>query len=795
MKSPRQFKNKYKSCYRWFLTFISLFTLSGCAVVDKGFGVMPMALGLLRSPVTIKTDLGKNGPLTGYERCVLEEISDDALMYGKNPLMNAQLNEPVLLPDGTTKWVSASRSCHWPPSKEKEKKVGSMFSGLTQFDDIQDLKSPQNDTLLFVAISGGGVRAAVLAQATLVQLERKFNSFKKAIEINPEYELGMGGISPLLDRINVISTVSGGSLYAYRMARVKTLMENEEKYFKGIVKDIGEELNTGSVTAENYRLPIENLKSSPRYNHSAFSCPDPEPAVKALLKAEELYSSDPSHLLKESAEILNQYLGQEFGKARYNFFECIGTGQPGKSPTFADLGTYSASYYISPGNFFSAPLMMFFTNETYLSVLAGSLGFLVTKGGAKERESALLEHLRQLHDPTLFKLAYVTPTPRFFFNATALETGLPFVFTQRIMQLPAKNPLFNSTVRLDILLDERSREAESEKLFHLRRPLGKITTLEDLNSTPADMSLAFAAMASAAFPLGFEPLVLTKYGYDPVKQHVYESVDKLQVSDGGLYDNSGLSTLAELFGAIMKIRSLKPNEPEKRQLNLILLSINADADEYDVFFANKIPQQAGITDNIPLEIGLPIRSKALGIAPLNLIHYANKRRAEQLAINNISHILCSGADAGKSGSTQDNNADEKDTLGTTKNHHCNSRSFNFLYFPVNLSQLSSADRFRIPDPSNLYERLKKIPTDFRITDDDEVLINQAAELLVSSEQQNDEWEKNLKKMSNSRRESCERLRKTLNPNLKRLDEAFAFYTLCSAAAPTPKRLVSPIFTE
>ena len=100
--------------------------------------------------------------------------------------------------------------------------------------------------------------------------------------------------------------------------------------------------------------------------------------------------------------------------------------------------------------------------------------------------------------------------PLFLSNTTALETGTPLIISQKILHTPS-DTLGKPTVRLD---------AEPKET---PEPFPSALTLEDINSSPAEFPLAFAAMASAAFPIGMEPLELRKYGYNQSLGTVFEA--------------------------------------------------------------------------------------------------------------------------------------------------------------------------------------------------------------------------------------------------------------------------------
>jgi hypothetical protein len=727
-----------------YLISVIIVCVTGCAAVEQGLSYIPIGLGLFRSPVTIKTHWGENGPLTDDEKCILEATSNNLNPDNQNSDVLESLSK------------LSDEECH---SQVQSYEV-SNSNKTSPYDNLDELHNPHNNTLVFIAISGGGARAAALAEAVFTHLERKYNYLKNRLKSSNFY------FPSLLNSVHAISTVSGGSLYAYRVARYKTQLENEKIAVTQLIDNLKDSDKASDAVQSLHKIDF-TLKN--------ISCNNPHKTIARLRQINETYSdSFSSAAANEYEQVLNSYINNELIPLEDRLLECIGESGLGISGlSLSKQGLYSSWFYMSPFNLFIGPLVTFLTDVPYLTVLAGTLNGSTSLVTGIDPDYGRIGKIRQIYDPSLFKLSYLTKTPRFFFNATALETGFPFVFTQRLLQLPLKSPLLNKTVKLD------EDTQQSTKEDHLRRPLGSLATLEDLNSSPSDTPLAFAAIASAAFPLGFEPLALNKYGYDPVEERVYKSTEKLHVADGGLYDNAGLSTLSELFESITTVRSKSHNRGQKP--TLILLSINADADEYDSFFANKIPEEAGFLDDIPFEINAPLRYGALGVDSLSLIHYINKRRAEQIAVGNIQKIkdiVC-----GKISSSDATSQSAEIMNSSSNDNSCKDEKINFLYFPVSLAQLSSLDRNRIPDPSDLYSRLKKIPTNFTISDDDKLVLHQAADLILSWKQENNTLktgENTLWKDGVEKIESCEELLKIHKPDFTKLDEAFAFSVLCAS---------------
>lgn len=558
----------------------------GCAFFQKTFTKLPIPIAALRSPVSLDLE---------HTTKLAEPANKAIAAEDRAGLVALSRLEVRCRASGAAADCLAGAQAYVPQMQIK-------------FDTFDDFL--EKDTLVFLAISGGGARAAALATHTMALLERRYNM------INQE-ALERGEVSPLIDRIDIVSSVSGGSVYAYQLARVKAIL------------DLGS--TSGQVGNPALRREIfQRLERLPR------------PMYK--------------------------------------------------------LGYYSALSYLGLG---LPPLLTLFTNMNYLDVLAVGLNrssyvnekrifAREAKDEINREQYGKYGHWYKVYSPSYIKLSEISPTPRFFFNATCLETGLPFVFTQRYLHLPSdEGP--SKSVRFDLA-------CEAQRQNTVTVPLQSTTTLEELNSSPASVSLAYAAMASAAFPVGLEPLMLKKFGFYPGRQVTYETSERLHVADGGIYDNSGLSSLKDI-ALYLQARSPKPRR-------LVVLSINADADEYDLYYPHRIAPRAGGFQESFLDFSLPIRYRSLGWKSIDLIHFVNKRRAEEIAVDAILGLR-----------------DSKEAAG-----------FEFFFFPVSLAQLSRYEACPIKDPSNLNARLQEIETNFFITEEDNILLSQAAELLLTAEQ-------------------------------------------------------------
>ncbi|MGA2862865.1 MAG: patatin-like phospholipase family protein [Verrucomicrobiota bacterium] len=215
------------------------------------------------------------------------------------------------------------------------------------------------------------------------------------------------------------------------------------------------------------------------------------------------------------------------------------------------LGGMAALYYLWPGNLGYGPLMQFFTDWDTLDLFVHTLA-LCHEGG-----------FPFLPSPRMSKLGELPVRPRFFFNATCRETSRPFIFTQSVVHRDLSgDPLARLTQ--DPLL--RWIQGQPTPPNELNEPFRYASTLEDLGSPPNRFPLAYAAMASAAFPGIFEPLRLHRYWLATnaaagPRGHPkpWRLRTEVTLADGGLYDNTGLTTALEFFDYL----SRGPNPAEE----------------------------------------------------------------------------------------------------------------------------------------------------------------------------------------------------------------------------------------
>jgi predicted acylesterase/phospholipase RssA len=277
----------------------------------------------------------------------------------------------------------------------------------------------------------------------------------------------------------------------------------------------------------------------------------------------------------------------------------LGTRQLGGVAAFSYLWGY-------------APVMQITTEWDTLHLFAHNLAFL------QNRNPFVFPATRAC------KLGDLPEKPRFFFNATCRETGRPFIFTQSIVHRDLSgDPLerLNGTVNPVFWW---VTNAQDNALYPgAVEPFQHASTLEDIGGPPNRIPLAYAVMASAAFPGVFEPLTLHHYFFNtnatPIsvrRRWMPWRQFKVTVVDGGVYDNSGLITALQLFDY------LRACDGNKR---LILLSIDAN---------NHISNYQGPSGAswMPLRVDLPFRGMIPALETLASI-YANQQDLVQAIIN------------------------------------------------------------------------------------------------------------------------------------------------------------------
>ncbi len=544
--------------------------LTGCTTPLSVVERAAIGFSLIRSPVTLRT-LEPNTCLEPVQRSSLDRVAA-AIAKGVPREEAVRLHFDSTVDDP---------QCRRPL-------LGDVVTD--RVDDHADVADAE--TIVVVAISGGGARAARLAAHALAQLEARYNAYAEA---NPETNL-----RPFGCLVDAYSTVSGGSIYVSYVAW----------HFASASDGVGD----GCVRT------------------------DREAQVRQLFHRA---SDDPF-----------PRWGQQ------------------------NLGPVSGFAYLSPFTFFLLPAMTLITDRSFLDVLAHGVN---------------LTHQRYFEETMLGELPQ---RPRFFFNSVAVETGVPFVMTQRIQHFPSDfRPTW--TARIDL---------PHRRPMDPARPLNGLT-LEDLNSSPALFPLPYATMASAAFPPVMEPLQLRHFGV-AADQTVFPSERSIHLTDGGVFDNSGLHTAVDFFEHLVRGAPARDGEGQK-QRRLILLSINAETSRS---LDNK--RSIELLKETPWGIGFnwPIRS--LGANAIDQIHFSNKRRGEEIAWARLISL-------------KEEMASEVDV--------------ETLYFPVNLTQLSALDPYAIEGGEEIFAKVTEIPTAYTIGSSHDDLLAEAVHRILSAEQSGAGW--------------------------------------------------------
>lgn len=275
-----------------------------------------------------------------------------------------------------------------------------------------------------------------------------------------------------------------------------------------------------------------------------------------------------------------------------NAFKRMASAWPERWGTKA-LGSAALIYYLWPGNLGYPPAMQVGTEWATLHLFARNLALLHEPG----------KMLLPLSNPRL--LGDLPLQPRFFFNTTCRETARPLIITQSVLHRDlggdplrrlAKDP------RMVWISNETANDAE------LIQPFSHAATLEDLGSPPNKFPLAFAAMASAAFPGVFEPLPLRHYLFSTNGSATSRTGDNLwwrqsevTIVDGGVYDNTGLVTALQLFEHLRR----RPSASQK----LVVLAIDAN-NEPEGYAGPNPPSR------VPWKLDLPLRGATSAVTTM-----------------------------------------------------------------------------------------------------------------------------------------------------------------------------------
>jgi hypothetical protein len=420
---------------------------------------------------------------------------------------------------------------------------------------------------------------------------------------------------PLVERIRLFSTVSGGSLYASRIAtalyrQFETEGSNPEDktwrrcFFRYSARWF-------SSRTSDQRLGL--LASISYVNPLAVA--NPWPVARAL------WSLDPSALL--------------------DFF-----------------------YY--------PPLLGLFTNRDFIDDLAygletsycGARAWLVgpkcAPGGRRRF------NLGDFQSP-----AY----PRFLLNATAQQTGQPFVLTQHVIW-----PLEQS--------DARSSRAPKPPL-----------TLEQLGSSPTQFPLAYAAMASAAFPVATQPVELRRYLIDKTDPVTRPTGEVFQLVDGGVFDNSGLAVMEQFMERLWEVA--RQRRASIRSITVI--AISAEAPTFQTQDASALPEESFLRRKF--EVGIPIASALAPVGrTIDILSDTTRREAQardsierEFGVR-VESVRLRDLDTLQSGST---------ACAIPDNSQCGCR-----------------------DADGLAERAWKIPTDYIMSDPNDRILEQSERILL-----------------------------------------------------------------
>jgi predicted acylesterase/phospholipase RssA len=652
--------------FRLHVFLLAALCSAGCTTIRMGGEHTAIALANIKSPLTVRwRDVRPlNDPLDISDRLAIENAATST---------QAGMNQQEALSQAWGETVCVPHH-HYGKFRRHLMRIGYQYECA---DNFQDLVA--KETLVIVAIAGGGTRAATLARHTMSLLEQRYDEVRSMVDLPAGKRL-----RPMFLAVDAYSTVSGGSLYAFWLSLVNQAADpsrsNLTKYKdpdNAVRKLLGEE-------------PQDNCCSE------SLPCCEKEPFFAEPLEDAAMIPDDESSPAQEPSNTPTPSPG--------------GTAQPASpSPTLVYLPQYERLFQrmdASPETDTRTLYPGWTASKMYLLPQNLLLPFVLTFGSDRSFTDVLSVGIDT--NPYWGPLATFMPwthlgdlpwKPRFYFNATALETASPFVITRNISQLPIGHPVA-PVVRVDHPdFDELCRQQ--------RRPFCHSLTLEDLASSPAAFPLAYAAAASAAYPAGFEPVPLRKYQFDRTKGQIEETTLDLHLVDGGVYDNSGLTTAMDFFQYMVTT-----GYPKTR--HLVLIAISADAVATDEALQTRMDTAASLFP-VPVGYDFPLASAVYGVKSVDLIHETNKRRSENVAGRRID-----------------------DLRDYFKKESYNQQGYppgGIDYFPIHLTQLSQENRDHVvvTDPT-LYERVKKIDTDLVLSPAQDAEIKEAALALVNAKQ-------------------------------------------------------------
>lgn len=549
------------------------------------------------------------------------------------------------------------------------------FGKVRRSDCIEAFRDFQGeDTLVVVAISGGGARSARLAAHALHLLEARYNSLFPSSD-------------PFIERIDAFSTVSGGSLYAYQVARRLSTEEPPLSF------DLGR-LGKGKPEA-----------------------PDAGRAQHAIDRT--------------GVEVARRTF---FRDTVEDFKTDQGTSLLGVGALQSAIGAYGTGL-----------ISTLFTDWSYLNHLA--------KGMELSRKGMGVSLFIPARFASDLFFDSLPDEPRFYFNATALETGGAFVFTQRITNLPIGRRTGRSA-RLDLHNEFPTRSSERCANCDPARPLRSSLTLSEIGSSPANFPVAYAAAASAAFPFGVEPLRLRKYSFSIERGTFMRTKQSFSLADGGVYDNSGMTTAADLYEYLSEYYGVR---------HLVLIAINADTTQFDPNLAGRAARGPGLLSHF--KIGWPVPSLFSAADSLNLIHFVNKRRGEDIAwarladldaliqgrkkveeameMSRAGRALPAKPDVSADVYEQLRRADQLDEGARRRLERTMAdmelaaeKPLRYVhYFPINLAQLAASDEYSIVEGSSFYDDVEGISTGYWLGFGDDRALEAAASKIVSTPQE------------------------------------------------------------
>ena len=362
---------------------------------------------------------------------------------------------------------------------ERSRVRGEFSSDLADDPLVRDmgLLEGDRDRMVMVSFSGGGARASVFSAFVMRELERAYNDLHaqsgQGGEGDALEDIKAAEVPPMIDRLDAISGVSGGAIYASYIAVLYSL--NEAGY-------------------NNLLDELEFIK------------------------------------------------GRDPGARREAFTNLVGE----YFHSYAYFGGRAGCSYLSPTNLCLGPLAGLRTDADLVDLYALYLDTDYVLGVL-----------------TRLKMRDLKPRPRFFFNA-ATSQFRPMIFTQSGYRQGPAASVDKKGAPEDALL---SYFKGTPSVFQPGRPFAYALTLEDLNSSADDFPISYSVMASAAYPGAMEPLELEKYAEGENGELEYNGF--VNIVDGGLYENFGITTALETFNYIQR-RLAEQNRP----LKLTLLSIN-----------------------------------------------------------------------------------------------------------------------------------------------------------------------------------------------------------------------------